>query len=856
MSIPLHADELGRLGLPFSEEEIKAIEASQSLLNFTRYTKNDYEVNWHHDHLCDKLDKFVKGEIKRLMVFMPPRTGKKIADSVPVITDRGWIAHGDLQVGDYVYHPNGHKVKVLAVNEKSPIGMEVSFTNGEAIKCHEEHEWTVYDRSCGKWRTVETSFFKERTKFGNERKLVTGDRNRCTYQLPFRSALDLPEKDLLIHPYFLGLWLGDGTSIEPRITCDPRDVDFTIKKVQEVCGYSISKTWKHSETGVLTVSFAGQDLRSKLKTLGVFDDKHIPDVYLHSSIEQRKELLSGLIDSDGGVDDNSKVYIANTNPLIIDGVRELALSLGFNPYIVEEQPKLSSSGVQGKQVVYRVCFQSDIDLPVALVRKQIKRKDYCKRRIGVASVRYLEESETELGQCIQVDSSDGLYLVGKSLIPTHNSELVSRRLPPYIFGHNPDASIIACSYSADLSSRMNRDVQRVISSPEYKRVFPETTLWEKNIRTVADGSYLRNSEIFEVVNRKGVYRCAGVGGGITGMGGNFLIIDDVIKNSEEAESPIYREKIWEWYTTTFYTRAEKDAGILITLTRWHDDDLAGRLLKLAEKDPNADQWDVISFPMVKETHKDPQDPREIGEPLWPNKFSPEKVVKIKATLGSRNFQALHQQSPTSEKGNLVKREWWKFYKALPQNFDLMTTTWDCTFKDDKTSDFVVGQAWGKLVNDFYLIDQVRDQMGFTATCKAMIAFCAKHKRAMEHIVEEKANGAAIIDTLSSKVIGIVPYKPTESKYARANSVVPMIESGHVLLPDPDYFDAPWVNDYIEEWASFPKGKHDDQVDATVQYLIRMQSNAYAWLEGLTTEHENHPIGKGLAQMLGWELDNE
>lgn len=187
-----------------------------------------------------------------------------------------------------------------------------------------------------------------------------------------------------------------------------------------------------------------------------------------------------------------------------------------------------------------------------------------------------------------------------SMPPRHGkSELVSRRFPAYILGRDPDAQVIAVSYSADLASMMNRDVQRIMDSPEYQRVFPGTKLGSSNIRSLAGGT-LRNSDIFEVVGRRGRYRSAGVGGGITGMGMQYGIIDDPIKNREEADSPTMREKVWDWYTSTFYTRLEKNARVLVTCTRWHEDDLSGRLLRLQEEDPEADQWVEIRLPAIAE----------------------------------------------------------------------------------------------------------------------------------------------------------------------------------------------------------------------------------------------------------------
>src|SRR6478609_7190335 len=163
--------------------------------------------------------------------------------------------------------------------------------------------------------------------------------------------------------------------------------------------------------------------------------------------------------------------------------------------------------------------------------------------------------------------------------PRHGkSESCSRNLPAYILGCNPDAHIIACSYGSDLASTLNRDVQSIIDSPAYKELFPDTTLYGANVRTVSGNTYLRNSDVFEVVNHKGKYLSAGVGGAITGQGFHYGIIDDPIKNQEEADSVTYREKLWRWYSSTFSTRQEKNACILLIVTRWHEDDLAGRLL--------------------------------------------------------------------------------------------------------------------------------------------------------------------------------------------------------------------------------------------------------------------------------------
>lgn len=403
--------------------------------------------------------------------------------------------------------------------------------------------------------------------------------------------------------------------------------------------------------------------------------------------------------------------------------------------------------------------------------------------------------------------------------PRHGkSEAVSRRLPAYLFGLNPDLQIIAASYGADLAQRMNRDVQRIMDSPEYHRLFPDTRLNSDNVRTVSGGA-LRNSDLFEIVGRKGVYRAAGVGGAITGMGANVAIIDDPVKNQEEADSKVYRDKVWEWYVSTLYTRLENPGQVLLTLTRWHEDDLAGRLLAQAKNDPEADQWVVLSLPAVKEKDGDPIDPREVGEALWPNRYPLARLNKLRAQ-GSRVWNALYQQRPSAAAGNIIKRGEIRYYDALPNNLEQWLISVDCTFTKKATSDFVAMQVWARAKANKYLVDQVYQQLGITGTIKALVALCAKYPQATLKLIENKANGPAVEDLLKGQIAGLVLWEPTGDKVARLNACAPQFEGGNVFLPNPQR--NPWVTEFVEELVSFPNAVHDDRTDACTQALLRLE----------------------------------
>ena len=404
------------------------------------------------------------------------------------------------------------------------------------------------------------------------------------------------------------------------------------------------------------------------------------------------------------------------------------------------------------------------------------------------------------------------------------SELVSRRLPAFILGRDPDARIIACSYSADLAQAMNRDVQRIIDDPRYRELFPGTALPRSNVRTIS-GSALRNSNIFEVVGRRGMYLSAGVGGGITGRGFDLGIIDDPIKNRVEANSSTFRERLWDWYRSTFYTRREKDAKILIVMTRWHEDDLVGRLLELE----SSGSWRVVCFPAVSEPggkHAHPEDKRPPGEALWPGKFPLSDLERVKVSLGSYEWAGLYQQAPAPSGGGIFMASWWMSYAdgALPRRFDEVIQSWDCAFKGTDASDFVVGQVWARAAETYYLLDQVRERMDFPQTLRAVKNLSVKWPQAQLKLVEDKANGPAVIDMLKRELSGLVAVEPQGGKEARAYAVSALVEAGCVFIPA----RAPWRDDFIAEVSSFPNGRNDDQVDAMTQALARLARKKGGW----------------------------
>ena len=785
---------------------------------FVQYVQPGYLMGWVHERICAELDRFLADVVAkkspRLMLTMPPRHGKLCADDTDVLTADGWKKHGSLVPGDFVYGVDGRPVRVLAVGEPDFATHRVTMTDGSFVDVHLDHEWTFRDRGRNRTRTVETREVLESSLWLGERGRRGG---RARWQLPLHGPVAGTERDLPLPPYVLGVWLGDGTSTKPYITMSPQDMPIVKQSFAEL-GYHPSAEFLHKQTGVPTVAYstghAGVrgEFAHALCDLGVLGNKHIPEQYKTASVSQRLELLAGLIDTDGHVDATGRVRFSTIFPRLAEDVSELASSFGVRVGMYSVEPETSSSGVVGRHRVYVLSFNSFPGIPVRLDRKKPK-KTPVQRRIAVASVEALPVPVP--GRCIQVDAEDGLYLVTRRFIPTHNSTLASRCFPAYALGRYPDMSIIAASYSADLASRMNRDVQRIMEDEPYAELFPATKL-----ARIGERGAVRTSDIFEVVGHKGVYRSAGVGGGLTGMGCQIAVLDDVIKDRASADSPTVLQSVWDWYTSTLYTRLAPGGGIIIMNTRWSMQDLSGRLLE-AQAKGEGDEWRVVNFPAIAE---EDEEFRKKGEALHPERYPLDQLLKTKQAIGTRDWEALYQQHPVPDGGAIFKDEWLQrtwLPKDLPARFDAVIMSWDLSFKGNDASDFVVGQLVGRHGADYYILDQLRGRWSFTETV-AQVKELAERARvrfprvAPRILIEDKANGPAVIDALKHEVSGIVPVEPDGSKEARAHAVTALFEAGNVLLPDRSL--APWVDEYRLELTRFPSGAHDDQVDATTQAL--------------------------------------
>jgi len=366
---------------------------------------------------------------------------------------------------------------------------------------------------------------------------------------------------------------------------------------------------------------------------------------------------------------------------------------------------------------------------------------------------------------------------------------------------------MACSHTESLAIGFSNAVRGTIEGNAYQ------SLWSHNLsKSLATHWQLEGKE-----NLRSSYIAAGVGGGITGEGADLLIIDDPIKNYEEADSKTYRDKTWLWWTTTALTRLQPGGAVIIIMTRWHEDDLAGRIIK-STKVPKADQWEILHLKAI-----------ENGKALWPERYPLEDLERRRAGqvddpnepgAGSRAFEALYQGNPTLAGGNIFRRDWWRFYTERPE-INSIIHSWDTAYKGGAESDYSVCQVWGKADNAYYLLDLWRQRVEYPELKRAAIALYERdHPTAV--YIEDKASGQSLVQELKrDTAIPIKPVKVDKDKVARANAVTPLIESGRVYLPE----RASWLHNLIEELSSFPSGEHDDQVDALTQALSQLASTS-------------------------------
>lgn len=394
--------------------------------------------------------------------------------------------------------------------------------------------------------------------------------------------------------------------------------------------------------------------------------------------------------------------------------------------------------------------------------------------------------------------------------PQHQkSTMMTEYLPAFAFGKNPNLQVILTMYNATLAAKYNRKIQRIIDSEKYKKVFGQVRLNEKNVVTTAKGSYVRNSEEFEIVGHQGFMKTVGVGGGIAGTPAKLALLDDVIKSVEEANSITFRNKTYDWYTDELEARLHNDSKVAFTITRRHEDDLAGRLLDRDGTIEEGGKWRVVKLEAIKESHNTDEDPREIGEALFPDLHSLERLEEIRSK-SVRTFTSLYQQRPAPSEGGLIKKDYFEVVDRLPMNTSTTNAYIDTAYTAKQENDPSGILSVRKIGNILFVVrwDEVRAE--FSELCEHIENHLDVYGTAQSRIyVEPKASGKSVVQYLRKQTkLNVIEYTmPEGDKVARTNANQPVMESQRVKL-----LKGSWNGRFLDALAMFPNAKHDEAVD--------------------------------------------
>lgn len=761
------------------DELASAALARVSLLHYVeRRIGSKYKSSWLQEDIARRIEKFVEdieeGTSPRLILQLPPRSGKALAHSTPMFTfSRGWTTHGELQVGDIVADINGEPTGVVAVSPETVATIEITFNTGEKLTCHEDHEWVVYDKCSKHWRVMEARELLTSNR-GTKRKLYSGTPGKrgsqYLYAVPAPPPLHIADDiDLPMDPYTLGAWLGDGTSTRARIS--HADTDQEVVDAIAALGYEI--THRNYGASGCTTTFGRVNgtsrLMNEIRELGLVDNKHIPEIYFRASDRQRRELLAGLVDTDGCVSEKtSEVKFDNSNPRLRDGFVKLARSLGQRPGVSVRPPRdtgfIRGKPVRSKQTSFSVRFTPNAwvaDTNLRIPRKGITNPRPLKS--DLVSITSVERGRPEPGKCIQVGSPYGVYLAGQTLTPTHNSELASDSGPAWILGHHPDWTVMITSYSDELPTAWSRSIRDQLKTEDYRRLFPNGGVVNK---------YDSSAKAWST-EQGGSVRAAGAGGSILGFGAHVAVVDDPIKGSEDADNPATLEKLWDWMTSTLYSRLAPGGGILLIMQRWSEDDLVGRFLGRVEADKkeveelramakelqnkprptdedideadhfeaeadeleeSMDEWDVVKYPAlatgdeyltdegkIVSLSKDESPEqgwrmlRKRGDALHPERYSRSYYLKLKRN-NPRRFAAMYQQTPVIDDGDYFSRSdfanRYRRSERPPLRFMTVYCTWDLAIGTQQANNHTVGLAAAvDHTGELWLLQRIRGKFG-------------------------------------------------------------------------------------------------------------------------------------------------
>lgn len=771
-----------------------ARQGQHDLTAYHEFMNPDQPPAAHQIWLCDKLMQIESGALKTLLVSLSPGAAKALALDTPIPTPTGWTTMGALRVGDTVFDENGKPCNVTWVSpvwKNRPV-YEVTTDCGDTIIADELHEWPICsDRSTGEYENTETRHIRPR--YGKKPRIQRA------------KALILPDAALPIDPYLLGVWLGDGTSSSLSITSSVEDQPWLRAELASL-GY------KTKTRDTVPTLFHVYGVRAKFVALGLINDpahstfgrKHVPEIYMRASPSQRLSLLQGLMDTDGTVCKRSgAATFCNTNKELALSVRELARSLGVKAGWSEGRAILN--GVDHGPV-YRVCVYH------AEAMRMPRKRALCKAGTRTPNT-YIDVEPAGFADtiCITVDSPSHLFLAGRAMTPTHNSSYGSRSFIQWVMGRNPDWPILAAGHSQMFTnnefSKPNRDA---INSDLYRAVFPDIFLSEND----------KSADYWKLDGFNGKYYAKGAGAGIAGIRATLTDIDDPIRTAEDASSAVIREKLWRWMTADVLARRLPNARLVLIMTRWHSEDMAGMIERIYKDKPEAiaGPVEILNIP----AQAGPDDPvgRKEGEWLWEDFYGAAHYESLRATMPPGMWSALYMGQPLDKFGEYIAEEQFMRYDQAPSESSKIRktvisvdTAQKATERSNPTAITVYRQGTDGI---HYMLYGQKVKAKMDEVVK-LLSRLATNYNANYILIEDAGFGSQILQNYQGKLPCPLKEFAAASKSSKDfmfENAVTYITSGLIRFPRM----APWLADFVNELVAFPSGTEDDYVDSFSQYV--------------------------------------
>lgn len=737
---------------------------------------------------------------------------KDLADDTPMLTaNRGWTTHGQLEVGDKVFSPEGKEISVIALSERYTTSKcyRITFHDKSEIVAGAGHLWKL--RVKHKLRIANS---EDRLVTFTEQIVTTENLSRSTRcDVGVSEPLERPVAQLPIDPYVFGAWLGDGTSSNAMITCAYSDIEI-IERIRVKGVSADERKSSNQNTGSYRLDCGiqgkkGAGMTGLLRRLGILNNKHIPDIYMNASIYQRMELLRGLMDTDGTCNDRGTATFANANEQLANQVYDLAAGLGLRPRIAGRSFKSDAKKTKdGRYYFWQVSFQAHKDSnPFALKRKADRAiESYLHRDTRL--VRGIEQIPSVPTRCIQVEG--GMYLAGRELIPTHNSSIITFGLTIQDILKDPEVTFGLFSHTRPIAKAFLRQIMREFESNKVLHAAFPDILWGSDIRAAPKWSEDDGIIVKRKTNPKEatVEAWGLVDGQPTSKHYKKLLYDDIVVQGS-VSNPEMIQKTMTALEQSYNLGVATHLCRRFVGTRWHFSD-AYRTIK--------DRGTAIP-----REHPGRIGGTEEGESVF---WSDEIHLQKRRDMGPYTYAAQILLNPKADAMQGFKREWLNKYKKLsPEKLNWYLLV-DAASSKKKGSDYTSIWAVGLGVdNNYYCIPVVRDRLNLKERSDALFAAHREYKP-KEPVRYEKYGLMSDIEHMQSRMeqenyrFKIQEVGGQTSKADRIKRLLPLFEAGRIWIPESRYV-TDWqkvpvdlINSFIEEeYMAFPVGLHDDMLDA-------------------------------------------